>query len=99
MRLGHSASSELAAVGHWMACSPHLKSLVYVIPITESEEELITRVLAAGDSLQHMPGVFEHVRQAMTRFAEFVLKQEAAFFNSFCKGLQIEMVLKYECHK
>ncbi|KAJ4449343.1 hypothetical protein ANN_00741 [Periplaneta americana] len=53
----------------WSALSPdltpldfcvwgHLKSLVYETPI-ESEDELIAQVLAAADSLQHMPEVFE----------------------------------------
>ncbi|KAJ4435007.1 hypothetical protein ANN_23580 [Periplaneta americana] len=49
----------------------HLKSLVYETPIV-SKEELVARVFAAADTLQHMPGVFECVRHGHA-VAEFVL--------------------------
>ncbi|KAJ4448028.1 hypothetical protein ANN_10040 [Periplaneta americana] len=58
---------------------PQSKSLVYETPI-ESEEERIARVLTADDPLQHMPGVFERVRQAMIRCCSVCIEAEDRTF-------------------
>ncbi|KAJ4432437.1 hypothetical protein ANN_21056 [Periplaneta americana] len=58
------------------------QSLVYETPI-ELEEESVARVLAAADALQHTPGVFERVLQAMTRRCRVCMDAEGRTFEQF----------------
>lgn len=60
----------------------HIKSLVYSSPV-ESEEDLLARILAACQTIQDMPGIFENMRRSLVRRCHLCINNRGGIFEQF----------------
>lgn len=60
----------------------HMKALVYETPVV-SQEDLVARVAAAAYDIQHRPGIFERVRENMTRRCHACIESGGRNFEQF----------------